>query len=207
LWHFPRQRLEAEAIRDSALAVSGLLNLKMEGPSVFPEVPAGMEAAVDETDRRSSGAQSPQCVHFVRRNTRYPLMEVFDMPDTHESCGRRNLTTTAPQALALLNDGMTLQWAQAFAARVFHLRDRMCRRKSARPIAWPTRVCRIAREAAVGRSLNANVSCSRLVSRREKLALPTGSGEQSPEPADRAAGAALVDFCHVLLTQRVCVSN
>jgi hypothetical protein len=55
---------------------------------------------------------------FVRRNTRYPMLESLDMPDTHESCGRRNMTTTAPQALTLLNSKLTLEWAQAFAARV-----------------------------------------------------------------------------------------
>ena len=41
LWRFPRKRLEGETIRDSALAVAGMLNTKMEGPSVFPELPPG----------------------------------------------------------------------------------------------------------------------------------------------------------------------
>ena len=40
---------------------------------------------------------------FVRRNTRYPMFETFDMPDTHESCSRRNVTTGPIQALTLLN--------------------------------------------------------------------------------------------------------
>jgi len=55
---------------------------------------------------------------FVRRNTRYPMMEVFDMPDTNESCGRRLTTTTAPQSLELLNNPLVLDWAQALARRV-----------------------------------------------------------------------------------------
>ena len=72
-----------------------------------------METATDpaEANRRS-------VYIFVRRNARYPMLEVFDMPDTHESCGRRNQTITAPQALSLLNDKLTLEWAQAFAGRV-----------------------------------------------------------------------------------------
>ena len=45
-------------------------------------------------------------------------MSAFDMPDTHESCGRRTQTITAPQALTLLNDDQSLQWAQALAGRV-----------------------------------------------------------------------------------------
>ena len=100
LWSFRRQRLESEVIRDSSLAVAGLLNLKAGGPSVYPELPEGMLAprggwkvsAADERNRRS-------VYIFVKRNSRYPMMEAFDMPDTHESCPRREITTTAPQAL------------------------------------------------------------------------------------------------------------
>ncbi len=46
------------------------------------------------------------------------MFQAFDMPDTHDSCARRTLTTTAPQALNLLNDKAILQAAQAFAGRV-----------------------------------------------------------------------------------------
>jgi hypothetical protein len=55
---------------------------------------------------------------FVRRNTRYPMMESFDMPDTHESCGRRNATVTPAQSLELMNSAEVLEWAKAFAERV-----------------------------------------------------------------------------------------
>src|SRR5258708_39876589 len=67
-------------------------------------------SANDERNRRS-------VYIFVRRNTRYPMLEAYDMPDTHESCPRRMVTTTAPQALTMLNDKVVLQWAQAFAGR------------------------------------------------------------------------------------------
>src|SRR5262249_22581458 len=124
LWSFPRHRLEGEVIRDSALMVSGLLNSKVGGPSVFPELPSGMNAprggwklsVPEERNRRS-------VYIFVRRNTRYPMLEAYDMPDTHESCSRRMVTTTAPQALALVNDRVTLEWAQAFAARALAAPD------------------------------------------------------------------------------------
>lgn len=119
LWRFPRSRLEGEAIRDSMLHVAGLLNERMEGPSVFPELPPGMEtrggwkasAAREERDRRSIYV-------FVRRNTRFPMFETFDMPDTHETCARRNQTTSPLQALTLLNSQETVQWASAFARRM-----------------------------------------------------------------------------------------
>ena len=115
---YPRHRLEGEVIRDSALAVSGLLNPKMGGPSIFPEVPAGMESRggwhvnsdVSERNRRSVYV-------FVRRNTRYPMFEAFDMPDTHESCGRAT-TRSRHQALSLLNDRQTMDWAKSFAGKV-----------------------------------------------------------------------------------------
>jgi Protein of unknown function (DUF1553) len=69
------------------LELSGRLNLKAGGPGVFPPLPPGVvtrggwkkEADPSEGDRRSVYV-------FVRRNTRYPMFEVFDMPDTHESC-------------------------------------------------------------------------------------------------------------------------
>src|SRR5439155_23984458 len=95
------------------------LNLKMGGPSVFPKLPKGLgtrggwpvTADPKERDRRSVYV-------FVRRNLRYPLFQAFDMPDTHEPCARRTLTTTAPQSLMLLNDDVVLELAQSFAGRL-----------------------------------------------------------------------------------------
>ena len=120
LWKSPLHRLEGEVIRDSALAVAGALNPKMSGPSIFPELPPGMPTPrggwkvnddPSERNRRSVYV-------FVRRNTRYPLFDSLDMPDPHESCSRRNVTTSPIQALNLLNSKLTLEWAGAFAQRV-----------------------------------------------------------------------------------------
>jgi hypothetical protein len=120
LWKFPLHRVEGEVIRDSSMAVAGVLNPKMGGPSIFPELPPGMPTPrggwkvnddPSERNRRS-------VYIFVRRNTRYPLFESFDMPDPHESCSRRNVTTSPIQALNLLNSKLTLEWAKGFAARV-----------------------------------------------------------------------------------------
>ena len=115
LWAFPRHRLEGEVIRDSSLLVAGLLNPKVGGPSVYPGIArrdAGAARRVEGVERRRP--QSAQRLHFRARNSRYPMMEAFDMPDTHESCSRRDVTTTAPQALTMLNDRVALEWAQAF---------------------------------------------------------------------------------------------
>ena len=71
-------------------------------------------AARDVDDRAAAGRRTKirpkrerRSVYiFVRRNTRYPDVRGFDMPDTHESCPRRNTTITAPQALELLNNDL-----------------------------------------------------------------------------------------------------
>ena len=192
LWAFPRQRLEGEVIRDSSLAVSGLLNSKVGGPSVFPDLPEGMAAprggwklsAADERNRRS-------VYIFVRRNTRYPLMEAFDMPDTHESCPRRDVTTTAPQALSMLNDRVALDWARAFAGRALAAKDPV---DTAFRLAYSRPPDGFEKDS-VATFLEKQKRVIGARAAGEKLALPAAM----PEGMDPAAGAAFVDFCQMLL--------
>ena len=120
LWRFPPQRLEAEVLRDSVLSVAGTLNPKVGGESVMPPLPAGMPkprggwaTSADPADHNRRSVYI-----FMRRNRPYPMLDVFDFPDSHESCARRNQTMTAPQALTLLNSEQTARWAEAFASRV-----------------------------------------------------------------------------------------
>jgi hypothetical protein len=118
-WRFAPTRLEAEAVRDSALFVSGLLNLAAGGPSVFPPRPEGMPRPVGGWDTgKDLHAHNRRSIYvFVRRNDPYPMMNALDFPDTHESCSRRGQTTTAPQALTLLNNPLPAAWSQRMAAR------------------------------------------------------------------------------------------
>ncbi len=123
LWAFPRQRLDAEQIRDSLLMASGLLEDKLGGPAVFPPVPAnfGVNAANAKawTVSQNPHDQNRRSVYvFIRRNTAYPLLEAFDMANPNTVHSRREVTTVAPQALALLNSDMIYQWSEALAARV-----------------------------------------------------------------------------------------
>ena len=74
-------------------------------------MPWKVTADAAERDRRSVYV-------FVKRNLRYPLFALFDAPDRNETCSRRFTTTTAPQALTLLNDSIVLGFAKDFAARV-----------------------------------------------------------------------------------------
>src|SRR6185369_14255901 len=89
-------------------------------PSIFPELPTGMPTPRGgwkvDTDAAERNRRSVYV--FVRRNTRYPMFDAFDMPDAHESCSRRNVTTSPVQALTMLNSKLTLEWAQGFAGRV-----------------------------------------------------------------------------------------
>ena len=94
------QRLEAEIVRDSALAVSGLLDTKLFGPG-----------ALDENSRRRS-------LYFtVKRSRLMNSMVVFDEPEPLVSQGTRPTTTVAPQALLLLNSPQARGWARALAKR------------------------------------------------------------------------------------------
>jgi hypothetical protein len=121
MWRYNRRRLEGESIRDAVLQVSGRLNLKMGGPGVFPPLPPGVVTRGGwKKDEDPSESERRSVYVFVRRNTRYPMFEVFDMPDTHESCSRRNATVTAPQALELLNSELVLDWSRSLAERVMN---------------------------------------------------------------------------------------
>lgn len=117
-----RKRLEGEAIRDTMLAVSEQLNRKQGGPGVHPPLPPEVaitllkkqwEVSEDESDhyRRS-------IYLFTRRNLRFPLFDVFDRPDANASCGIRNVSTTAPQSLTLLNSEFSLQSARYMAGEI-----------------------------------------------------------------------------------------
>jgi len=193
LWAFPRQRLDAEAIRDSALLVAGLLNPKAGGPSVFPELPAGMGALRGGWKLSSPEDRNRRSVYiFVKRNARYPMMEAFDMPDTHESCSRREITTTAPQALTLLNDQVTLDWAQAFAARVLATKEPV---NSAFRLAYSRPPDPWEKDTAATFFEKQKARIAERAARGEKLALPTAV----PEGVEPAYAAAFVDFCQMLL--------
>ncbi len=123
LWRQNRQRLDGEAIRDALLAVSGRLNQKMSGPSVFPDLPPELKrlsskGAVWPVSPSALDRERRSLYVFVRRNLRYPFFEVFDRPDTNASCPRRPVTTIAPQALSLLNSQVAQDAARTLADRV-----------------------------------------------------------------------------------------
>jgi hypothetical protein len=93
-------RLSAEAIRDTLLCVSGVLETNMYGPGTL-----------DQASRRRS-------IYFtVKRSQMVPAMQAFDAPEPLASQGSRQATTVAPQALMLMNSPQVRSWAEAFARR------------------------------------------------------------------------------------------
>ena len=119
----PRFRLEAEMVRDQALALSGLLSHKMYGPSVFPPQPEGLWQAAFNGQRTwatSAGEDKHRrgIYTFWRRTVPYPSMSTFDAPSREICSVRRTRTNTPLQAFVTLNDPVYVEAAQALARRI-----------------------------------------------------------------------------------------
>jgi hypothetical protein len=119
----PRFRLEAEMVRDQALALSGLLSRKVGGPSVYPPQPAGLWQAAFNGQRTwptSTGEDRHRrgLYTFWRRTIPYPSMATFDAPSRETCQVRRSRTNTPLQAFVTLNDPVYVEAAQALARRI-----------------------------------------------------------------------------------------
>lgn len=117
----PRLRLDAETIRDQALAVSGLLSDDMFGPSVMPYQPDGVWQVVysGREWKTSPGAERHRrgLYTYWRRTSPYPSMIAFDAP-SREVCALNRVRTNTPlQALVTLNDPVYVEAAQALARK------------------------------------------------------------------------------------------
>ena len=119
----PRFRVEAEIVRDIALAASGLLNPKIGGPSVYPPAPEFLfvppasfsrkiwnEAKGEDRYRRA-------IYTFRYRSVPYPMLQTFDAPNGDFSCVRRVRSNTPLQALTTLNEPLFVESARALALR------------------------------------------------------------------------------------------
>jgi hypothetical protein len=123
----PRLRLDAETVRDNALAVSGLLDQRIGGPSVRPYQPDGLweQIAVGGNYSSQNYVQSHAAdlyrrgiYTYVKRSLPHPSLAAFDAPN-RESCTVSRVRTNTPlQALALLNDPTYVECARALAQRV-----------------------------------------------------------------------------------------
>lgn len=120
----PRYRLEAEMIRDQALALSGLLKQKVGGPSVYPVQPEGIWRAAFNGQRTWATSKNDDRFRrglytFWRRTVPYPSMATFDAP-SREICTIRRISTNTPlQAMITMNDPVFIEISQALGLRIF----------------------------------------------------------------------------------------
>jgi hypothetical protein len=208
LWRYARHRMEAEAIRDSMLEVSGVLNSQMGGPGVFPPVPRGVVSELSATaaaggwrpEKDPAQANRRSIYIFVRRNLRYPMLQEFDNANTFEVAHSRKNTVTASQSLDLLNSDLALEWARAFAGRVLSEVPR-----SAEPWEQVDRAFKI----AYGRGASAEELKSAAAFLEKQTAIMGSriaeSGKAMPpmptkavDGMDPARAAAMVDLCQML---------
>lgn len=122
----PRFRLDAEMIRDQALAISGLLNREMFGRSVKPPQPAGLwkSVALKVSNTRSyvpdkgADARRRSVYTFWKRSIPHPAMTIFDAPNRETCVARRERTNTPLQALVLMNEPQYFACATELARHV-----------------------------------------------------------------------------------------
>lgn len=119
LWKANRRRLEAEALWDALHSVAGTLNPKMGGRPVVPPLgddegaPENWVVSADPSEHTRRGIYVLQ-----RRNFRFPMFDVFDLPVNAVSAPARDVSTVAPQALWLLNNAVVQRQAEALATRL-----------------------------------------------------------------------------------------
>lgn len=117
LHHFPMRRLEAEEVRDSLLAVAGLLDLNMGGKTVPLR---NRQFVFNHTSKDLTKYDSLRRALYlpIIRNNLYDLFQQFDYPDPAVSTGQRNSTIVSPQALLLMNSPLASQAAAGLASRL-----------------------------------------------------------------------------------------
>lgn len=196
-----RKRLEGEAIRDAMLSVTGQLNPKMGGPGVPPPLPLEVaitlikkqwEVSEDETEHRRRSIYL-----FTRRNLRFPMFDVFDRPDANASCGQRNVSTTAPQSLTLLNSEFSMEASRHLAGAIVEKcggGDYQAWIRQAYETLFSRRETDEERSAGLS-FLDYQVGSLKKEDRQlETLAVPVGTSVE----IDPYEGAALVDYCLAL---------
>ena len=122
-WRFNMRRLSSEELRDSILAVTGELNLKQGGPSIYVPIPqavlAGQSRPGAGWGRSSPEEAARRSVYIhVKRSLLVPILEMHDQADTDSSCPVRYVTTVPTQSLGMLNGEFTNEKAQKLAEQL-----------------------------------------------------------------------------------------
>jgi hypothetical protein len=185
-----QSRVEAEVVRDSVLAISGTLNPRRGGPSVYPPLP---RAVLDGQSRPGEGWGQSDPVESARRSIyvyskraiALPELELLDTPDTTSPCEQRPVSTTAPQALTLLNGSFLQEQSGLFAKR-------LCRQAGPAAadrvrLAFALALCRPPKDEELALALD-------FLAKQEQRIAQQPAGKL---PAD-ATVQALAEFCLVL---------
>lgn len=122
LWRMNKQRMEAEVIRDSILAVSGKLNVKAGGPGFKPRIRPDLLDASQRNRWPALVQEGPQqwrrsVYIYIKRQLLMPSLELFDAPTTTDSCALRTQSTVPTQALVMMNDEFVEEQAGNLALR------------------------------------------------------------------------------------------
>ncbi len=204
-WRSNPLRLEAEAIRDSILAVSGQLNPRMGGPGFFPRVKEELlweggtwwkASSQEERNRRT-------VYMWQGRSFQLPMVNVFDGANRNESCWTRQVTTVAPQVFALFNNEFVHEQSRKMARRIVQEVGRDPERQLVRAFQWALQ--RDPTDGERSRGLKFLARPLTAIERPVRLASGPGTGEglksdawpSLPSPAGRKD--LLADFCLVLL--------
>lgn len=198
-----RRRLDAEMVRDQALALSGLLSRKVGGPSVYPAQPDGLWRAAFNGERSWTTSEGEDRYRrgiytFWRRTIPYPSMATFDAPSRENCTVRRQPTNTPLQAFVTLNDPVFVECAQALGRRLAQADGSVADRVR---LGLERALCRPASEEAVQRLVSLHDSERSGYADRtdEALRLSTDPLGMLPAGLDPAEAAAWTTVANVLL--------
>jgi len=201
-WRAERRRLEAEALWDAMLVASGELDRRMGGPSfrptIAPEALEGLSRKGSTWDASPEQQQQRRSLYiYTQRSLLVPFMTTFDFCDTTLPCAARDVTTVAPQALALLNNETVHRRSRVLAQRVLE------EAASADPkvravVAWRRT---LGREPTAEELQLAAAHLKQQQRLFEQHAVSTGQGDDATDemPPRSADQLALESLCHVLL--------
>ena len=130
LWKMNRRRVDAESLRDRLLSVTGELDLRMGGPSFYPVMAPEVLEGFSQKDKAWKASPASErnrrsLYMITKRHLLWPIMTAFDFPNTERPCGKRDVTTVAPQALSLLNNTFVHERSERLAKDVMQSSDNL----------------------------------------------------------------------------------
>ena len=208
LSHQNRLRVEAEIVRDLALATSGLLYHQIGGPSVYPPQPGnlvklGFQDSLSWPESSGTDRYRRGLYTFFQRTVPYPMLVQFDAADSNTSCTRRERSNTPLQALTLWNDAVFIECAQGIGRRVSNLESLQTGEltKNEQQISHLFQLCLSRKPTEDERNVLRKLFQSQFERYRQDLdSARTWVGDKPPESADAlATRAALISLARVVM--------